>query len=156
MLSGLVRKKSKRLICLFLASAPSQTLVPKETPATALQGPVARPGKALSRVSSLSEMGYMCRNQCVLSVTCSHASKYLGLSYLFVSKPVWVGWENLRSTFPNWLVHFHICCVSQKAQERHLFAHCLSVILPWVVSPVPWPCYPWLAASQLLYGCLLG
>lgn len=33
-------------VCFFLALAPSQNLVPKETPATALQGSVARPGKA--------------------------------------------------------------------------------------------------------------
>lgn len=30
----------------FLTLAPSQSLVPKETPTTALQGSVARPGKA--------------------------------------------------------------------------------------------------------------
>lgn len=47
MLSVLFRKESKRPVWFFfLALAPSQSLVPKETPATALQGSVTRPGKA--------------------------------------------------------------------------------------------------------------
>lgn len=75
--SWLKRKKSKRPICLFLALAPSQTLAPKESPATALQGSVARPGKVPFRISCWSGMGYS-------EGVSSHTSKYLELSYLLV------------------------------------------------------------------------
>lgn len=47
MLSIWSRKENKRpVFFFFLTLAPSQSLVPKETPTTALQGSVARPGKA--------------------------------------------------------------------------------------------------------------
>lgn len=62
---------------MFLALAPSQNLAPKETPATALQGSVARPGKALFRIS-WSGMGYIEGGSAVLM------SKSLELSYLLV------------------------------------------------------------------------
>ena len=142
-------QKRKLKTCFFLffffnsCLAPSQSLVPKETPATAPQGSVPRPGKAHLGNISRVELTECEGTTAVLRVPGS------GWNYLTCFRADF-GWVAAYAVLSEVIFPWATCSLThswcQPGNSRRASQCPLSVCHPAVggfhctVCPVPWPC----------------